>query len=90
METEVGVKKKYSTFSCTKGKTQKSFGLSEGKTQKKYGRRNQIEGKIGQSKQGYGFNQIKAKLKNTAEVWIGATIFVANLVKFAELYNFHF
>jgi len=34
METEVGVKKKYSTFSSTKGKTQKSFGLSEGKTQK--------------------------------------------------------
>lgn len=27
-------KKKYSTFSSTKGKTQKSFGLSEGKTQK--------------------------------------------------------
>ena len=73
-----------------KGRPKKLSAYQKSKRRKEYGRRNQIEGKIGQSKQGYGLNKIKAKLRNTAEVWIGATIFVANLVKFAELHNFHF
>ena len=68
----------------------KQSAYQKSKRKKEYGRRCQIEGKIGQAKQGYGLNQIKAKLKNTAEIWIGVTIFVANLAKFAELHNFYF
>jgi len=71
-----------------KGRPKKQSAYKKSKRKKEYGRRNQIEGKIGQAKQGYGLNKIKAKLKNTAETWIGVTIFVANLVKFAELHNF--
>ena len=71
-----------------KGKPPKLSAYQKSKRKKEYGRRNQIEGKIGQAKQGYGLNQIKAKLKNTSETWIGLTLFVANIVKFAELNNF--
>ena len=71
-----------------KGKPPKLSAYQKAKRKKEYGRRNQIEGKIGQAKQGYGLNQIKAKLKNTSETWIGLTLFVANIVKFAELNNF--
>ena len=73
-----------------KGKLPKLSAYQKAKRKKEYGRRNQIEGKIGQAKQGYGLNQIKAKLKNTSESWIGLTLFVANIVKFAELNNFCF
>lgn len=71
-----------------KGKPPKLSAYQKAKRKKEYGRRNQIEGKIGQVKQGYGLNQIKAKLKNTSETWIGLTLFVANIMKFAELNNF--
>ena len=71
-----------------KGKPPKLSAYQKAKRKKEYGRRNQIEGKIGQAKQGYGLNQIKAKLKNTSETWIGLTLFVANIMKFAELNNF--
>ena len=72
-----------------KGKPPKLSAYQKAKRKKEYGRRNQIEGKIGQAKQGYGLNQIKAKLKNTSETWIGVTLFVANIMKFAELNNFY-
>lgn len=72
-----------------KGKPPKLSAYQKAKRKKEYGRRNQIEGKIGQAKQGYGLNQIKAKLKNTSETWIGLTLFVANIVKFAELNDFY-
>ena len=73
-----------------KGKPPKLSAYQKAKLKKEYGRRHQIEGKIGQAKQGYGLNQIKAKLKNTSETWIGLTLFVTNIVKFAELNNFYF
>ena len=60
------------------------------KHRKEYSGRNAVEGKIGQAKQGYQLNKIKAKLRNTSESWIGATLFVINLVRFAEIYGFHF
>ncbi len=71
-----------------KGRPKKITPYQKSKQKKEYSRRNQIEGKIGQTKQGYGLNQIKAKLKDTSETWIGVTLFVANIVKFAELNNF--
>ena len=48
-------------------------------------KRNHIEGKIGKAKQVYNLNQIKAKLKNTSESWIGAILFVMNVFNFASI-----
>jgi hypothetical protein len=73
-----------------KGKPKKVSAYQKAKSKKEFKRRNQIEGKIGQTKQGYNLNQIKAKLKSTSESWIGLIIFVANIIKFAELNNFSF
>jgi len=60
------------------------------KRRKEYSERNAVEGKIGQLKQGYALNKIKAKLKTTSECWIGAVVFVANLVRFAEFHGLSF
>lgn len=73
-----------------KGKSQQLNPRQKAKQKKEYKQRNQIEGKIGQCKQGYGLNKIKAKLIDTSNTWIGLTLFIANLVKFAELHNFYF
>lgn len=43
--------------------------------------RNQVEGKFGQGKRGYGLNDIRARLSSTANSWIGAIIFVMNLIR---------
>jgi hypothetical protein len=49
------------------------------------GERNSIEGKFGQSKTAYGFNRIKARLRNTSELWIGCIFLVLYLVKLAGM-----
>jgi len=54
------------------------------KHRKELSERNQVEGKIGQAKQGYKLNEVKAKLSETSSTWIGITLFIANLVRFAE------
>lgn len=88
-ENRIWCKEKGIRLSATpKGRPKKQSAYQKSKSRKEYGRRNQIEGKIGQTKQGYGLNRIKAKLKNTSETWIGLTLFIANLVKFAQLHNF--
>jgi transposase, IS5 family len=43
--------------------------------------RNHIEGKIGQGKNGYRMNQIRTRLRETAESWIACIVFVMNLVR---------
>ncbi|MFA5651628.1 MAG: transposase, partial [Proteiniphilum sp.] len=43
--------------------------------------RNQVEGKFGQGKRGYGLNDIRARLSSTSNSWIGAIIFVMNLIR---------
>lgn len=75
---------------ATKGKRHEETVREKRKRKKEFNERNAIEGRFGQAKQGYGLNNIKAKLSNTSHSWIGATLFVTNLVKFAELNNFHF
>jgi hypothetical protein len=45
-----------------KGKPKKFSPYQKARCKKEYGRHNQTEGKIGQVKQGYSLNQIKAKL----------------------------
>ncbi|MEO6231998.1 MAG: IS5 family transposase [Ferruginibacter sp.] len=52
------------------------------------GERNPIEGKIGQSKVGYGLDNIKAKLQTTSESWIASIILVVNLVNLTRLITF--
>jgi len=43
--------------------------------------RNQVEGKFGQGKHGYGLNNIRARLSSTSNSWIRAIIFVMNLIQ---------
>lgn len=62
----------------------------ERKNKKEFNERNHIEGKFGQAKQGYGLNNVKAKLKDTSHSWIGAILFITNIIKFAELNDFSF
>ncbi|MEM9829180.1 MAG: transposase [Bacteroidota bacterium] len=74
----------------SKGKQPKLTAYQKRKAKKEHNERNEIEGKFGQAKQTYGLNNIKAKLANTSHTWIGAVIFVTNLVKVAQLNNFQF
>ena len=73
-----------------KGKTKELTAYQKRKRKKELSERNQIEGKIGQAKQGYKLNEIKAKLNQTSISWIGLTLFITNLVKFAQFNGFHF
>jgi len=75
---------------ASKGKPKTLTRYQKRKSLKEFNERNHIEGKIGQAKQGYGLNNIKAKLSDTSNSWIGAVLFITNIVKFAELQGFHF
>ena len=55
------------------------------KKKKLAAQRNHVEGKFGQAKRGYGLNNVKAKLPETSESWIGAIFFVMNLTKLLKL-----
>lgn len=74
----------------TKGKKKELTKYEKRKKKQEYSERNHIEGKFGQAKQGYDLNEIKAKLKNTSETWVGAVLFVVNCVKFAQYNGFTF
>lgn len=67
-----------------KGRPVEKTAEQKRKERKEYAERNQIEGRIGNAKQAYSLNQIKAKLKNTSQTWIAATLFALNLSKFAQ------
>jgi hypothetical protein len=66
-----------------KGPKTKQTAYQKRKQRKEYTERNHIEGRIGNAKQALSLNQIKAKLRNTSETWIAATLFVLNLSAFA-------
>jgi hypothetical protein len=70
-----------------KGRPVKKTPAQKRKERKEYAERNHIEGRIGNAKQAFSLNQIKAKLKLTSQTWIAAIIFVLNLSRFAEFYN---
>lgn len=55
------------------------------KRKKLAAQRNHIEGKFGQAKRGYGLNNVKARLVDTSESWVGAIIFVMNLTRLMKL-----
>lgn len=71
-----------------KGRSKKLSPYEKSKRRKEAKRRNRIEGKIGQTKNGYKLNMIKAKLEESSESWIGIILFVANLINFAQFNNF--
>ncbi len=73
-----------------KGRPKEMTKYQKRKHKKELSERNEVEGKIGQAKQGYRLNEVKAKLRETSETWIGLALFTANLVKFAQLNGFHF
>ena len=70
-----------------KGKPPQKTARQKRQEKKEYAERNQIEGRIGNGKQAHTLNEIKAKLKATSQSWIGATLFVLNLSKFAANLN---
>lgn len=69
--------------SPAKGPKKKLSACQKKKRRDEYAERNQIEGRIGNAKQALSLNQIKAKLQDTSETWIAATLFVLNLSAFA-------
>lgn len=52
---------------------------------KKAAKRNNVEGKFGQAKRGYGLNNIKARLPETSESWIHAIFFIMNLTQLLQV-----
>lgn len=54
------------------------------------GIRNQIEGKFGQGKNGYGLSKVRARVAKTSESWIACVMFVLNLIKFSQDFLFSF
>lgn len=66
-----------------KGPKKKLSAYQKRKRRAEQAERNHIEGRIGNAKQVLSLNQIKAKLQNTSETWIAATLFVLNLSAFA-------
>lgn len=66
-----------------KGPKPKLSAYQKRKQREEYAERNHIEGRIGNAKQVLSLNQIKAKLQDTSQTWIAATLFVLNLSAFA-------
>lgn len=64
-----------------KGKPKKMTPQEKKKQKQEFNERNAVEGRIGNAKQAFGLDQIKAKLKSTSATWISAIIFVMNLSK---------
>ncbi|MDH5475443.1 MAG: IS5 family transposase [Cyclobacteriaceae bacterium] len=73
-----------------KGKLVPLSAYQKAKLKKEYAQRNAVEGRIGNAKQVYSLNQIKAKLKTTSQTWIAATLFVLNLSRAATLMGWTF
>lgn len=66
------------------GRPPKTSNAEKRKLQKEMGGRNEIEGKFGQGKNGYGLQKIKARIKETSESWIMSIYFIMNLIKLSE------
>jgi len=64
-------------------KTVKSY-YKRRKERREAAERNQIEGKLGQGKNGYNLNQIRSRLSSTSMSWIEAIIFVMNVIRYTR------
>ncbi|WP_168421764.1 transposase [Candidatus Ulvibacter alkanivorans] len=67
-----------------KGRPVEKTRRKKAREREEYADRNAIEGRIGNAKQVLSLNQIRAKLRETSESWIGATLFVLNLSVLAQ------
>ncbi len=67
-----------------KGKAPEQTAKQKAKTKKEFSERNAIEGRIGNAKQAFSLDQIKAKLKRTSGTWVAAIFFVMNLSKLTQ------
>jgi len=66
------------------GRPPQMSAVQKRKLQNEMAGRNEIEGKFGQGKNGYGLQKIKARMKATSESWIMSIYFIMNLVKLSE------
>ena len=66
------------------GRPPKTSNAEKRKLQKEMAGRNEIEGKFGQGKNGYGLQKVKARMKETSESWIMSIYFIMNLLKLSE------
>lgn len=73
-----------------KGRPMQRTKRQKAREREEYANRNAIEGRIGNAKQVMSLNQIRAKLRETSESWIGATLFVLNLSVLAQKSGFTF
>jgi hypothetical protein len=61
------------------GRPKKETSYEKSKKKKLKNKRNQIEGKFGEGKNGNSLNKVRAKLKDTSESWVAGIFFVMNL-----------
>lgn len=61
------------------GQPKKETSYEKSKKKKLKNKRNQIEGKFGEGKNGNSLNQLRARLKDTSESWVAGVFFVMNL-----------
>jgi IS5 family transposase len=61
------------------GRPKKETSYAKSKKKKLKNKRNQIEGKFGEGKNGNSLNKVRAKLKDTSESWVAGIFFVMNL-----------
>ena len=61
------------------GRPKKETSYAKSKKKKLKNKRNQIEGKFGEAKNGNSLNKVRARLKDTSESWVAGVFFVMNL-----------
>ncbi|NOR33316.1 MAG: transposase [Bacteroidales bacterium] len=61
------------------GRPKKETPYEKSKKKKLRNKRNQIEGKFGEGKNGNSLNKVRARLQNTSESWVAGVFFVMNL-----------
>ena len=66
----------------TSGRTKEENDVHLDDKKRAIGERNEIEGTFGTTKRVYRANNIRAKLDETADTWIGACFFAKNVMKF--------
>jgi len=61
------------------GRPKKETSYEKSKKKKLKNKRNQIEGKFGEGKNGNSLNKVRARLRDTSESWVAGIFFVMNL-----------
>ena len=61
------------------GRPKKESSYEKSKKKKLKNKRNQIEGKFGEGKNGNSLNKVRARLQDTSESWVAGVFFIMNL-----------